>query len=92
VNVTVQTFYNQTLNLTKLNYASIILISKLTENNTIEQYRPISLINYSVKIITKVLANRMITVIDTIIDKSQITFISGRNIHNNIICAQKILF
>jgi hypothetical protein len=27
-----------------------------------------------------------------LIDKSQIAFIQGRNIHENIICAQKILF
>jgi hypothetical protein len=55
----VQEFYNQTLNLTKFNNASIILIPKSVESNTIDQYRSISLINYSVKIITKILDNRM---------------------------------
>jgi hypothetical protein len=34
----------------------------------------------------------MATVMDKIIDKSQIVFISGKNIHNNIICAQEIFF
>jgi hypothetical protein len=55
----VQAFYNQTLNLTKFNHASIILILKSIESNTIEQYRPISLINCSVKIIIKILTNRL---------------------------------
>jgi hypothetical protein len=29
---------------------------------------------------------------DVLIDKSQTVFVQGRNIHENIICAKKILF
>jgi Reverse transcriptase (RNA-dependent DNA polymerase) len=69
-----------------------VLIPKASENITIDKFRPISLINCSLKIITKFLANRLSSVIDTLIDFSQIIFIKDKNIHDNIICAQKILF
>jgi hypothetical protein len=63
----VNSFYNQTLNLTKLNHASIVLIPKGSDCTYIEQYRPICLINCSIKIILKILANRITPVIDTLI-------------------------
>jgi Reverse transcriptase (RNA-dependent DNA polymerase) len=68
------------MNLTKLNHDSIILIPKNKEGNTINQYRPINLMNCSVKIIIKILANRLASVLDTLIDESQTAFIKGRNI------------
>jgi Reverse transcriptase (RNA-dependent DNA polymerase) len=58
----------------------------------IEQFRPISLINYSIKIITNIQATRISMVMDQLINHTQTTFIKGKNIHDNIICAQEILY
>jgi Reverse transcriptase (RNA-dependent DNA polymerase) len=87
----VNAFYNHNLDLSKLNLASIILIPKKTICNSIHHFRPINLINCSCKIISKNLANRMTNIIDHLIDNTQIAFIKGRSIYDNIICAQEIL-
>jgi hypothetical protein len=57
----------------------------------ITNYRLISLINYSFKIITKLLADRLAKVIDFLIDYSQTAYIKGCYIMNNIICAHEVL-
>jgi Reverse transcriptase (RNA-dependent DNA polymerase) len=85
----INVFYNHNLNLSKINLAIIVLILKNSKNTNIKHYKPINLINYSCKIISKILANRISTVIDSLVDYSQTTFIKGRNIHDNIISAQK---
>lgn len=48
-----QAFYTRTLDISKLNLASICLIPKKEDALTIRNFRPISLINYSFKIITQ---------------------------------------
>jgi hypothetical protein len=62
-------FYNNNLDLAKNNLSVMTLILKKSDCTIINQYRPISLINYSSKIISKVLANRLSKVIDFLIDK-----------------------
>jgi hypothetical protein len=49
----VHAFYNHELDLSKINLAYICLIPKKIDAQSIIQFRPISLINYSIKIITK---------------------------------------
>jgi Reverse transcriptase (RNA-dependent DNA polymerase) len=68
------------------------LFSKVVKANTIKQFRPISLINYSFKIIIKILANRLSFVMEKLIGETQTAFIRGRNIADNIICAQETLY
>jgi hypothetical protein len=48
-----------TVKVDRLNFAVIILIPKEEEARTLKKYRPISLINYSFKIFSKVLNNRI---------------------------------
>jgi hypothetical protein len=51
----------------------------------------ISLINYSVKIITKVLTERLAPLMDTLIANTQTTCIKDRYILDNVVCAHEIL-
>jgi hypothetical protein len=52
-------FHWGNLLLYSLNFGTIILLLKYTEFRTIQQYRPICLLNVSFKIFTKVLTNRL---------------------------------
>ena len=84
-------FYHHELDVSKFNLATICLIPKKDDTITVRNYRPISLINCSYKIITKLLANRLALVMDSIIDPSQTAYIKGRFILDNVVCAHEVL-
>lgn len=71
--------------------AFICLIPKKNDACNIKLFRPISLINCSFKIITNILADRLATVMNYLIDNSQTAYIKGRLIMNNVVCAHEIL-
>ena len=52
--------------------------------NRLEHWRPISLTNTDYKILAKCLANRLCTVINTIVNEDQVGYIKGRNVSNNL--------
>ena len=56
----------------------------------LKNYRPISLLNTDYKILTKILANRLKSIIDTVIGKSQTYSIPERSIHDTIITLDEI--
>jgi hypothetical protein len=55
------------------------------------KFRPISLLNCSCKIFTKVLTNRIGLVADRIIASNQTTFIKGRYILESMVTSHEIL-
>ena len=55
----------------------------------IKNWRPISLMNTDAKILAKVLATRMKTVLDKIIGEEQHAFMSGRQVHDGMRLAQQ---
>lgn len=67
----------------------INLVPKKTYALKVSDYRPISLRNVSMKIITKVLANRLSECLPQVISQSQSAFIKGRLFTDNIILAHK---
>jgi len=73
-------FQEGNLPLHSLNFGNIILLPKKSDAWTIQQYRPICLLNVSFKIFTKVATNRLNTIAQKIIRPSQTTFLPGRNI------------
>ena len=75
-----QSFFSNSLELSKLNFVSICLIPKKDNPKLVTNYRPISLINFSFKLITKVLTNRLGRVMSSLIDESQSTFTKGRQL------------
>jgi hypothetical protein len=60
-------FYNQKVDVSRLNYGIITLIPKLREASKIQQFRPICLLNCLYKLITKTLIIRLETVADKLI-------------------------
>ena len=60
----------------------IVLIPKGGEKKLLKNWRPISLLNYDYKIITKVLTSRLRDIMPTIIHPNQKCGINGRSIHD----------
>jgi len=73
-------FHTGTLPIHSLNFRNIILLPKTNDAKRIQQHRPISLLNVSFKIFTKVLTNRITKIANTIIGPTQSAFIPNRNI------------
>ena len=77
-------FWNGTVNLQSINDAFITLIPKSNSPSGPNDYRPISLLNSSVKLITKLLANRLqLKVLDMVHD-NQYGFLKSRSIQDYV--------
>jgi hypothetical protein len=63
-------FYNMRLDIGRFNYRVITLLPKFKEANTIEQYRPVCLLNVVYKIFTKTLMLILDKVMGRIINRS----------------------
>ncbi|GJZ05936.1 RNA-directed DNA polymerase, eukaryota, reverse transcriptase zinc-binding domain protein [Tanacetum coccineum] len=57
-----------------------ISLDKELYANTMKEFRPISLIGSIYKIIAKILANRLVTVLDTLVSETQSAFVKDRQI------------
>jgi hypothetical protein len=84
-------FYNNEARLDRNNHSFIILIKKKEDSCTPDAYRPISLLNCMVKLITKVLAARLQNHLPKLIDEDQTGFVKSRCIANNFIYALNLV-
>jgi hypothetical protein len=84
---TVLNFLNHGIFDKSLNETHIVLIPKIKSPVSVTDFRPISLCNVLYKIIAKVLANKMKTVLPFIVSPNQSAFTPGRHITDNIIVA-----
>ena len=75
----------------KMNFTHIVLIPKKVTPRLISDYRPISLGNVVSRIVSKVLANCIKTVLPNIISDSQSAFVPDRLITNNTTVAFKMI-
>lgn len=75
----------------RLNKTYIALIPKKVCPNTIKEYRPISLCNFVMKIITKIIANRLRPLLEKIISPNQHAFVSGRSIFDSTVICNEII-
>jgi hypothetical protein len=78
-------FHDGSLPLYWLNFGTIILVPKRQEATTIQQYRPICLLNVSFKLFTKVATNRITEIAKKVISPTQTAFLPGRNIMEGVI-------
>jgi hypothetical protein len=75
-------FYHEDVCLRSINGSFIVLVPKKENPQSVGDFRPISLLNNSMKIITKLLANRLQTVMTSLVHKNQYGFIRGRTIQD----------
>jgi hypothetical protein len=87
----VRDFENGDLNVSRLNYAIITLIPKEPDAREMRKFRPISLGNCSLKIISKAITNRISPIGDRIIASNQTAFIKGRFILESVVAAQELI-
>ncbi|GKE70792.1 RNA-directed DNA polymerase, eukaryota, reverse transcriptase zinc-binding domain protein [Tanacetum coccineum] len=76
----------------ELNTTFISFIRKCNKPVKVADYRPIACCNVVYKCITKVISNRIKVVLNGIIDSNQSAFIEGRQISDNIMLAQELMF
>ncbi|XP_039126955.1 uncharacterized protein LOC120263117 [Dioscorea cayenensis subsp. rotundata] len=85
-------FFFHRANLERINWASIALIPKVDSPEALGDFRPISLINSSLKIISKLLASRLSKIINSLVSTEQSAFLKGRCILDNIATAEELIF
>ncbi|KAL4332119.1 hypothetical protein GQ457_07G022500 [Hibiscus cannabinus] len=68
-----------------INKTNIVLIPKIKNPTKTTHFRPISLCNYSYKVISKILASRLKAFLPEIIPHAQSAFVKGRLIQDNVI-------
>ncbi|XP_061999298.1 uncharacterized protein LOC133716631 [Rosa rugosa] len=85
----VRSFFQSGYILPNLNSSFVALIPKVQEANVITQFRPIAMANFSFKIITRILADRLAPIASRIILPNQFAFLKGRQISDCIFLASE---
>lgn len=87
----IEDFYNGNLCMRSINSSYITLVPKTDNPSMVGDFRPISLLNSTFKIITKLLAERLQKVILRLIHKNQYGFLRTRSIHDCLAWAFEFL-
>jgi hypothetical protein len=67
----------------------IALLPKVQNATSIDQFRPIAMANFKFKVISKIIADRLASVLPSIISEEQMGFIHGRNIKDCLCIASE---
>jgi hypothetical protein len=81
-----EAFYQEQINLQCINNSFFTLVPKTQSPASVNDYRPISLLGGPIKLITKLLANRLQRVITQLIHDNQYGFIKQRSIQDCLGC------
>ncbi|XP_015161207.1 uncharacterized protein [Solanum tuberosum] len=73
-----------------MSHACLVLLPKTEQPTTFTNLRPISLSNFTNKIISKLLSMRLATVLPLLLSANQSGFVRGRSISESIMLAQEI--
>jgi len=72
-------------------HTNLVLLPKKKEVTTFSDLRPISLSNFSNKVISRVVHERLVKFLPSLISEEQSGFVKGRNIVENILLTQEIV-
>ena len=75
-------FYHHQANLKSINHSYITLVPKIDNPEKVNDFRPISLVNCPIKLISKLLANRLQATVLEIVHSNQYGFIKGKTIQD----------
>jgi hypothetical protein len=84
-------FYEGQVSLQAINSSLITLIPKVNNPSSTSDFRPISLLNFGLKLITTILSKRLQTVILSLVHKNQYGFIKSRTIQDCLAWAYEYL-
>lgn len=84
-------FFNLGKLLTQVNSTNICLVPKITNPSKPGDFRPIACCNVVYKTITKIIANRLLHVLDDLISLNQSAFVNDRLISSNILVFQDLV-
>ena len=87
----IQNFFSSRKILKSLNTFFLALIPKSGAPKSFNDYRPISLLNFSFKIITQIMASRLAPLLPSLVSPNQAAFIRGRSIHDHIALAHELV-
>jgi hypothetical protein len=79
-----QGFYDKDIYLQSINNSFVVLIPKIHNPSCVSDFKPISLLNSSIKLITKILANMLQTIITKLIHQNQYGFLRSRNVQDGL--------
>lgn len=86
----VKDFFTSGRLLREINNTILVMVPKVPNATTVDDYRPIACCNTVYKIITKVMANRVAAVLKDLVNPSQSAFVKGRRIRDNILLVQEL--
>lgn len=84
-------FFDTTAMYEPVNYTIITLLPKVSNPQTIKKYRPIAYCTVLYKLISKIFTTRLKGVMPSIISDTQVGFIPGRRISDNIFLAHELV-
>jgi hypothetical protein len=87
-----QGFFAGSICMRSINTSHIVLVPKIDNPTRVGGYRPISLLNSSIKLLTKVLANRLQQVITQLVHRNQYGFFRNRSIEDWLAWAFEYLY
>ena len=83
--------YNLSVDLTRLNYTFVVWIPKKSDSLSVADYRPVSLENGVIKIISKVLSLRLRPFLGSLVLDFQTIFVKDKMIFESFITAAEVI-
>lgn len=72
-------------------HTNLVVLAKKKDVQTFSDFRPINLSNFTNKIISRVIHERLVDILPNVISDEQAGFIKGRNMVENVLLTQEII-